>query len=671
MTSLERLGFEGTIHPINPKRDAVLGHTCVPSVTDLPPDIDAIAFCARRDLIDANFADAARHGISAAALFATGFADAGDEGRQAEERLNALAREAGMSVVGPNGMGALNPATSSSLYSGIVEDADRLRGNVGVVTQSGAIAVGLLTDCRRYGFSHLVSSGNEAVTQLHEFMDHLIDDEATRVIALFVEAVRNPERFVAALDRAADRGKPVVVLKVGRSARAREAVLGHTGAIAGRGEAFSALLRRHRAIEVSTPDELNEVLAACQSTRLPSGPRIGHITASGGQVNMVIDQAEKHGFVLPMISDASRGHLEDGTGIDAAIGNPLDAWGNGDWQTNLPLALDVFAKDPAIDNVVFTSDTADEQPTRPTDYVGMVLAAADRSDKPFYFFNTRPGLFRQSNVEASRNSGVAVIGGVVQGLGAVHKLGVARSAPAPTWLAPVKDAPSLADHGERASINETDAKALLAQAGIVCAREQRVNDEAEAAEAARTIGFPLVLKAVSDEIAHRSDHGLVAVGISDAQTFERERERMLAVLDGMDLAQPADLVASEQVAGGVEVLVGVTRDPEVGAYLAVGLGGTLVELLDEAALRPLPLCEGDAEAMIDETRLSRLLAGVRGGMPLDRAALVKQIETVARLAHAWGASLEELDINPLIVAPEGAVVADAVIFPSRADAEPQ
>jgi acyl-CoA synthetase (NDP forming) len=524
--------------------------------------------------------------------------------------------------------------------------------------------VGLLTDCRRYGFSHVISSGNEAVTQLHDFLDWLVDDDATRVIALFVEAVRNIDAFTAALDRAALRGKPVVVLKVGKSERSKRAVMGHTGAVAGAGAAFSALLRRHRAIEVATPDELNEVLAACQSSRLPGGPRIGHITASGGQVNMILDVVERHGFQMPPLAPASAARLADGTGISAELANPSDAWGDGNWQRNLPLALEVVGNDPGIDAVVFTSDTADDQPMRPTAYVGMVKDAAAASDKPHYFFNTRPGLFRQENVEALRGTGAAVIGGVVQGLGAVHKLGIAARTPPAVPLPPLDGAPAL-PRSARRSISETDAKALLRQAGLRCTADRSVMDEADIPGAVAATGFPLVLKAVSDDIAHRSDHGLVRVGISDMNTLVAERERMLGILGRLGVA--ADLVVSEQVPQGVEVLVGVTADPELGACIAVGPGGVLVELLGDVALRPLPLCAGDAAAMIAETRLQKLLDGARGAAPADAEALIGQIETIARLARAWQGGFVEMDINPLIVLPrgQGTRIADAVIFPAQ------
>ena len=667
MTSLQRLGFPGDVYPVNPKRRDVLGRRCYASLDEVPFGVDAIAFCVGRDLVDQNIMAAAQRGIGGAAIFDTGFAEAGAAGSEKEERVRAAAATHGMAVVGPNGMGILNPATRSTLYSGLIENPDRLAGNVGVVTQSGAIAVGLLTDCRRFGFSHIVSSGNEGTTRLHEFVDYLIDDDATRVIALFVEAVRDLPNFVRSLDRAFAAGKPVVVLKVGKSSRGKRAVMGHTGAVAGAGDAFSALLRRHRAVEVDSPEALGEVLAACQSDRLPAGPRIGHITASGGQVDLIHDIVERHGYQLPELQPETKAGLTNGTGITLSDGNPLDAWGDGDWRRNLPLALERLAADPNVDNVVFTSDTADGQPMAPTNYVGLLKEAAARSHKPHVFFNTRPAHFRQANVDALRGTGAAVIGGIEQGLGAIHKLGIAATTPAPRPRQP-HELPRLdAAMLSRPSIGEADAKRLMEEAGLSCPREIVCDSEAELGGAAARIGYPVVLKVVSDDIPHRSDLGLVEVGIGSLDALRVAFARMRDTVAGLTLSEPARYLVAEQIKGGVEVLVGVNRDPELGAYLLLGPGGVWVELLRDTAVRPLPLFEGDVEAMIAETRLGALLAGFRGAPPSDVSALVAAVERVADLGWAWRGQIESFDLNPVVVLDvgKGVRIVDAVIFPAR------
>src|SRR5262245_7496212 len=252
--SLDRIGFEGPVYPVNPKYQTLFGRPCFPAVADLPEPVDVLAVCVNHARVLEHMRPAARSGVGAAIIFDGGFAERGDEGRGRQDELVAICREAGIALCGPNCMGVVSPHAKSSIYIQTLRDPALLAGNVGLISQSGSICIGLLADCRRFGWSHVISSGNEAVLAAVDYLEYLIDDPATRVIALFLESVRQPDRFVAALDRAADRGKPVVVLKVGRSERARRAITTHTGGLAGEARVFSAVLRAHRAIEVAELD---------------------------------------------------------------------------------------------------------------------------------------------------------------------------------------------------------------------------------------------------------------------------------------------------------------------------------------------------------------------------------------------------------------------------------
>ena len=319
-----------------------------------------------------------------------------------------------------------------------MHDPTRLAGNVGLISQSGSICIGLLTDCRRFGWSQVISSGNEAVVAAVDFLEYLVDDPTTRVIAMFLETVREPERFVAALDRAADRGKPVVVLKVGRSDRTRRAISSHTGGLAGEARVFSAMLRAHRAIEVADMDELTEVIAACQAERWPRGRRLAVMTASGGQAELILDLAGTANLQLPPLAPASRAEVERVIGRISGDGNPLDAWGNGDFATNFPHGFRVLASDPGYDAIALCTDGFDEQPmgspARALDYGTMLVEGAQQSAKPFYLMTMRSGVFRRDVVALLREHGIAVIGGTRAGLGAVDRLArwnEPRAAPRP------------------------------------------------------------------------------------------------------------------------------------------------------------------------------------------------------------------------------------------------
>src|SRR5215472_4455489 len=413
--SLQRLGFGGAIYPVNPRYQTVAGLACYPSIADVPSEPDVVACCISAARIPDAMVEVAKRGADAAVIYDAGFAERGEEGKRAQDFIAGICADAGMALCGPNGLGILNPVASSTSYLSELLEPAGLAGNVGLVSQSGSICNGMMADIRRFGFSLVVSCGNEAVTGMAAYLDYLIDDPATRVIATFTETIREPERYVAALDRAAAAGKPVVVLKVGRSARARAAIHTHTGGLAGESHIFSEVLRTHRAIEVSDLDEMTEVLVACQGTRWPRGGRIGLTSGSGGQCELILDLASALGIELPPLSSVDRAEAEQVIGAVTGDGNPLDYWGNGDFRTNLPHALSVLDHDPAHDAIVYCLDTHDGQPLvspeRIQEYAHFLVNASLTSDKPHYLMNMRPGVMHQAQVAFLREHGIPVIGG--------------------------------------------------------------------------------------------------------------------------------------------------------------------------------------------------------------------------------------------------------------------
>jgi acetate---CoA ligase (ADP-forming) len=671
IVSARNIGFEGNVYPINPRYPELLGHRCYPSVEDLPEPPDVVAFCVSYTRILENFRPVAAKGAKAVAIFDGGFAERGEEGAKLQAEIVGICREAGILLNGPNCMGVLNPATRSSIYIHEVRDPADLMGNVGLISQSGSVCIGLVSDVRRFGFSHVISSGNEALIGAAEYLEALIDDAATKVIALFTETIKEPERFVAALDRAADRGKPVVVLKVGRTERTKRAITTHTGGLACDARVFSEVLRVHRAIEVHDLDELTEVLAVCQGERWPRGRRLAVITASGGQAELMLDIASERGLEVAPLPAEQRLEAERVIGSITGDGNPLDAWGNGDYATNFPHAFKVLDRTPTADVIVFCGDSCDGQPMgraeRTLEYTKILLDAAQASSKPHYVMNTRPGLMLRDQVDLLRQHGIPMIGGSRQGLGAIDKL--ARYLEPPPHRAPGICGPSIAHYlhgGTRQTINEFDAKRLLAEHGIAVAKETLVASSVEAVEAARAIGFPVVLKAVSDDIPHKSEYGLVLIDLRDeaavAAAWRSLHERLAKVPDAPKLA---GVLVQQMIAGGIEVFAGVSRDPDFGHTLAFGIGGLAIEIMRDFALRLLPLRAGDAEAMIAETNAAKLLRGIRGGPPADIESLARALYALADLAYADRAFIAEIDLNPIKVMPQGqgCVVVDALISP--------
>ena len=675
LISLQRFGYCGNVYPVNPKREQILGHPCFGNLADIPGPIDVVAFCIGNAHLPTAYRAAADKGVKAAAIYAGGFSESSaPEAYRLGASIRQMSLDAGIALCGPNCMGTFSPATRSTTYLHELLDPAAATGNVGVISQSGAICIALASDCRRFGFSHMISSGNESVLTTCDFLEFLIADQQTRVIGLFLESVREPDRFVALLDAAAVAGKPVVVLKVGKSERARHSIVTHTGGLAGESAILSAVLAAHRAIEVDDLTELTEVLAACQGRHWPRGERLAIMTGSGGQAELILDIASCSGLNLPPLQAEERSEVELVVGHITGDGNPLDAWGSGDPNTNYPHALNVLGASSNYDAVALLSDGMDghplDEPSEDLVYSHMVADAASKSQTPFYFLSTRAGVFRTDQERILRPAGVALVSGVREGLGAIRKL--ARwSVPllaTRTTAQPPSDIPT-----GRVTLNEYDSKALLARAGLCVAKEKLITTLAQAQAALAAIGGTVALKVVSDDIAHKSEYGLVELGIDSAAAFEAAWNRIQARIPLVPgTPKIAGVLVQAMVQDGIEVFAGVKRDPDFGLVLAFGLGGVLVEITRDVTLRPLPLRAGDAEAMIDETAIaSELLAGVRGNGPSDLAALAANLYAVADFAWANCDKIDEIDVNPIKVLPQGrgCIAVDALIVPRCATGE--
>ncbi|WP_207538464.1 acetate--CoA ligase family protein [Sabulicella rubraurantiaca] len=667
MASLARMGFEGKIWPVHPRLPAVLGVPCFASIADLPEPPDVVAICLGVDNAVEAFRQAAARGARAAVIYSAGFAEAGsEEGRRRASMVTAAAREHGTLLCGPNGMGILSPHTRSSTYLHEVFDLKRVRGNVALISQSGSICISMAADCRRFGFSYIISTGNEMVLTAEAFLESVIEDPNTRVAAMFLETARQPERLVAALDRAATLGKPVIVLKAGKSARAAHAVASHTGGLAGEAPAFSALLRAHRAIEVADLSELTEVLAAAQGRHMPAGPRLAIVTGSGGQAELLLDLAEATGIRLDPMAEADRASVNSVIGDVPGDGNPLDAWGNGQAEVNYPHALRVLGASAHYDAVAFTMDGMDghplDAPEEDLPYAEMLAEAALASPKPFYGLSTRAGTFRTDQERVLRAAGVGLVSGASQGLRAIAKL--AQWAQTPLQPRPPRALAAETPGRERPTIHEHDAKQMLAAAGLPVPPERLVHTLPEALAAAEALGFPVVLKAVSDVIPHKTEHGLVALDLSDAEALRTAWATLQERLAGH--GQVAGILVQPMLRGGVEVIAGVKQHEGIGPVMAFGVGGTLVEVIGEVALRALPLRQGEAEALIAEARLaSALLAGVRGAPPSDLPSLAAALYALSDFAVANAGWIAEVDVNPIKVFArgQGCLALDAIIIP--------
>jgi acyl-CoA synthetase (NDP forming) len=673
LATLQRFGYTGRIFPVNPGAAEVQGLPAFASLDNVPevPDLALVALSAAQTpaAIDA----CAARGVRAAVIYSSNFAEVGEEGRALQAKIAATARDARIRVLGPNCLGMVSVAdrTFATFTSALAEGAPPA-GTIGIISQSGNVGayVLMLARERGIGISRWMSTGNEADIEIADGIAWLARDPGTRVILCCLETCRDGPGLVSALEEARAAGKPVILLKTGSTAAGQAAAASHTGALAGADAVFDSVFESCGAWRAATVEELIDIGHAASlllPDRLPAGRRAALFTASGGFGVLMADAAQTAGLDLPDPSIAAQRRILDLVPF-ASPRNPIDATAEVSSRPEiLENALATLIEDGFCDMLTVLLTT--------TPYVERLrlvfeqaLAAVRRRfpAQPFLVCTHGPAEF----VGRLHAMGIPAVDGTTNacrvmaalaGLGA--GLGSRRNEmPPPTKAAPLNPA-QLAD--------EVGAKRALAEAGIPVPRERLVRDADEAVTAAEALGFPVVLKIVSPDIAHKTEFGGVALGLGTAQAVRTAHAAILdSVRRGLPAARIEGVLVAPMVTGGTEMILGVTSDPVFGPVVMCGLGGIFAEVLRDVALRPAPLDEPTAERMLRSLRGFPLLDGARGRPRADLAALTGAIAALSRFAITHRDVVEEVDINPFVVLPEGrgAVALDALIV-TRAGAQ--
>jgi acyl-CoA synthetase (NDP forming) len=669
MRNLLAFGFSGAIIPVHPKAERVFGIAAIPSLDrlDAPADVAVIGIGAAHVLTALE--DAGKAGVKAAVVLASGFAETDEEGKARQQALVGIARKYGMAICGPNCLGLFNLQSGAALYSSTLSPNLR-KGTLAILSHSGASAIAL-ANSGRFGLSHIISSGNSAATDLPDYLSYLADDEATRVIGLVVEAIRDPADFASAMQAVHASGKKVIALRAGKSSKGAEAAAAHTGSLVAANEAYEAFFRRTGVIEVADMDEFVETATLCLSLKVRPAPRgVAVVGVSGGGVAHVSDIAEQVGIELPEFSQDTIARLRPLLPPFATPQNPVDTTGvvfadGGIYRS----VLDILAQDPAVGLIVAAQDApVGLDAGGAAEYVGIADAVAayakDATVPVIFMSNLSSG---HHPVVRDRLAGVPVLNGTRAALCAVRGLLDATGATN-------SDMPAIEPAGEDdhwatrlatgRNLTEREAKQLLAENGLRVTRERLAATAQEAVEAAEAIGFPVVLKIESPDIPHKTEAGGVRLGIADAA---EAAEAFAAIMRNAGAYAPdADLrgvVVQEMAGRGVEALVGLVRHEPFGLGIVVGVGGVLVELVKDAAFDLLPVDRVSAEALIDRTRLGALLKGYRGAPQADREALVETIVALSNFAGRYGHLIEAVDLNPVVVFEKGACVLDALVIP--------
>lgn len=646
------------IYPVNPNYGEIMGVASYRSVAELPEAPDLVGVVVPYHQVLGVLKECHEKHAGSAVVISAGFAERGtDSGLDLQRQLGAFAKESGFRFTGPNCLGVANVrddiwATASSRTLG------GLTGSIGLVCQSGATAFGpflIRAVDSGIGLSHIISTGNEVDLDFADFARYLIDDSGTRVIAGFVEGFKDVRKLIAVAELAAERGKPIVLIKIGRSESGAQAARSHTAALTGADALYEAVFRQYGIIRVQDYDELLEVAHLLANNRKPRKPGIAVVSHSGGISSLTADMLGQAGLGLPPLTD----HARDG--INAILkdfgwaANPADITGFARSES-FPQIMDYMIDEPEVGTLVIASAGAGNQ-------VDHVISLRDRTEKNVAFFWT-----------ASRGD-----------KGPLAKL---KSANIPIFYSPDKlarglknlvdyhawrdhrladgfpTAPALtAEQGQalaqlralgRPTLSERESKQVIAAWGIPGTQEVLAQSADAAVESAQRLGYPVALKVDSPDILHKTEAGVVRLGLRDADEVRSAyREIMANATAHAPNATISGALVQEMVAGGVEVIVGIKYDAQLGPMLLFGSGGVMVEVYNDVALRRCPISRPEALNMVAEVKGAKLLRGFRGQPPADIDALADTLVRVSHLAARLEGHLAELDINPLMVLPAG------------------
>jgi len=655
--------FSGEVYLVNPRSPEILGRKVLPTIEALPAGIDHVVIALGNEHLESALQAAIKQGVRAATIYSSGIL-----GNDAEpkliERLSAMARGAGMHVCGLNGMGFYN--VGANLYAGIFPRNEAIiKGEISYIAQSGSAFTTLCHNGCRLGFNLCVSAGNELTTSVADYMDWSLEQADTRVIGLFLETVRDPQAFVAALEKANKKSIPVVVLKIGKSPLGASMALTHTGAIAGNHAVFEALFKRHGVIEVGDFDEMASILMLLQSGREAADGGFAAAFESGGFRELVTDEAYELGIEFAPLEHATIAELEKHLDPGLKAENPLDAWGSHErFEERFEACMNALMQDPNVAAGAFISNYRDGYYLSEAIYRA-VESVSRKTDKPIALATCYSDLDNAGICRRAHAAGIPVIDGAHQALLAFRHLfdyHRFRRRPARALSQASQNQPrletwrqKLATHGPR-SLGESDALDLLADLGMPVVRHETVKNRAELLAAAADIGYPLVLKTAMGGLDHKSDSNGVFVNIGT------EVELLLHYEDLCNRLGP-DALLSRMLGGGVEIGLGTLNDAQFGPIVMVAAGGVLIELLSDRAVAMCPVDAIEADELLSSLEADRLLRGIRGAAAVNRRCLIESIVRLSQIAWELRDCIESIDINPVIATSNDSLAVDALITP--------
>ena len=661
-----------SVYPVNPRYDEIMETRCYPSVSELPEAPDVVGIVVPYNRVLDVLKESRDKGTKAAVVISAGFSERGvPERRQLQEQLGEFARESGLRISGPNCLGLAN-VKDDIWISSSSRGADGLSGSVGLVCQSGASAFGpflVRAVDNGIGFSYIVSTGNEADLDFCDFARYLLDDDSTKVIAGFVEGFKDGRKFIRLARLAAQRGKPIVLIKIGRSELGSRAARSHTAALTGQDAVYEAAMRQYGVVRVQDYDELLEVSQLLAHSPPPPKPGVAVVSHSGGISSLTADMCGQAGLDLPPLTKQAEDGINEVLKGFGWAANPSDVTGFANSES-FPEIVGHMIDEPDVGTLVVASAGSDAQAEQVIAQRDLALRDSNNGPKALAFLWTGSrgatdglGRLKSAGIPVFYNpnrlaSGLKTLldyhasrGGIaVRGDAAV----TGTTQEQETLLHELKalDSRSLSEH---------DSKRLLSAWGVPSTVEERVSSLEEAQAAADKIGYPVALKLDSPDVLHKTEAGAVRLNLASPDDVTQAYGDIMS--NAPSGIRVNGVLVQEMVAGAVEVIVGVSYDAQLGPVLLFGAGGVTVEIQNDVALRLCPIDESEALSAINEVKGSALLRGFRGRPPADVAALADTLVRVSHLAVNLEGRLAELDINPLMVLPQGQGVkaADALV----------
>jgi acetyltransferase len=657
--------YKGKIFPVNPKREEVQGVKCYPGILDIPDEVDAVLIVVPAADVPDMLRQCAQKGVKAAVIAVSGFAELGGEGKKRQDEIDEIVRISGIRICGPNTNGLLNVYGKVSLGYSYAQEIV-IPGRLAYVTQSGALlsASAPRLAARGIGFSYFIASGNQADLETFDYARYIIDDPNTDVLAIYVEGFKDPEKFLDVADLALQRGKPLVMIKVGRSEVAAKAAMGHTGSLVGSDTVFDAICKQKGVIRVDDFDDLIATALTFLKCPLPRGNRVGMVSTSGGAMSLVGDHAIGGDLRFPDLSAKTK---EEAAKIIPAYGemkNPFDIGAAGATATRdaelCKQAVELLVNDENIDIIVAAVTPIDPRGTQ--NFISAVVEVSKATDKPVILFcpmaylrEAEEKIFAEGNIPMLFDGAECVnaISALVKFAEKVKKSREpARTAETRIQVDAKEVTESLKLGGK--TLTEHESKNLLARYGIKTTEEAAAKSPEEAAQIASRIGYPVVLKVDSPNITHKTDAGAIKLNISNQTDLISAYNEIIANSKKYDpKAEIRGVLVQEMTKDGREVIVGMSQDPQFGPTIMFGLGGVFVEVLKDVSLRVAPITRSDAEEMVKEVKGYKILETFRGKPKADIEGIIDTLLRVSRLSMELGDVISEIDINPLVVFDEG------------------